>query len=111
MSETIERLRNNFLRRKVTFESKGLKVDLGKTMLMDSVNITKDGLSKNNVDPCGVCSLGVEANLLLCLQCGRWIHGRCAEVKMLTTKVSINVTCRCERQWSRKKSYFVKWKQ
>ena len=33
------------------------------------------------VDLCGVCSLRVKANLVLCIQCGKWIHGRCVGVK------------------------------
>ena len=43
--------------------------------------ITKDGISKNKIDPCEVCSLRVKANSVLCLQCDKWIHGRCAVVK------------------------------
>ena len=45
MTETIERLRNKFLRWKVVFESKGLKVNIGKM---------KYGMSESNVDRCGV---------------------------------------------------------
>ena len=48
------------------FESKGLKVDLEKTKIMVSDVITKDALSKSNVDPFGICSLRV-----LCAQCGK----------------------------------------
>ena len=59
MSETIELLGDKFLKWKEAFESKGLKVNLGKTMIMVSSGITKGGLSKSKVDPCGVCSLGV----------------------------------------------------
>ena len=47
-------------------------------------SITNDGISKSNVDPCGVCSSRVNANSVLCLQRGRWIHGGCAGVKMVT---------------------------
>ena len=37
------------------------------------------------------------ANSVLCVQCGKWIHGRCARVKMVTAKCSRNFTCRrCE---------------
>ena len=74
MSETIERLRKMFLKWKEAFESKGLKVNLGKFMVMVSGRITKDGMSKSKVDPCRVCSLRVKANSVLCLQCGKWIH-------------------------------------
>ena len=98
MSETIEGLRNKFFKWKETFESKGLKVNLGKTNVMVSDRITKDGLSKSNVVPCGVCCLGVKANSVLCVQCGRWIHGRCAGLKRMTPNIPTNFTCKkCER--------------
>ena len=78
MSETIKRLRNKFIKWREAFESKGLKINLGKTKVMVCGGITQNGLSKSKVDPCGVCSLRVKANSVLCLQCGKWIHGRCA---------------------------------
>ena len=53
MSETIEGLRDAFLKLKEAFESKGLKVNLGKTKVMVSSSITQDGLSKINVDHTG----------------------------------------------------------
>ena len=86
MSETIKVLRDKFLKWQEAFESKGLKVDLEKTKAMVSGDITKDGLSKSKVDPCWVCRLTVKANSVLCLQCGRWIHGRCAGVERVTPK-------------------------
>ena len=95
MSETIKRLRNKFLKWMEVFQSKGLKVNLGKTKVCGS--ITNEGLSKIKVDPCGVCSLTAKANSVLCVQCGKWIHGRCAGVNMVTPKLSRNFTCRkCE---------------
>ena len=44
---------------------------------MVSSGITKDFISKNKVDPCGVCSIRIKANSVLCAQCDKWIHGRC----------------------------------
>ena len=44
MSETIEGLRNTLLKWKEAFESKGLKVNLGKTKVMVCGGITKDGM-------------------------------------------------------------------
>ena len=38
--------------------------------------IRKDGLSKRRVGPCGVCSLGVQANSVFLVQCGMWIHSK-----------------------------------
>ena len=58
MSETIEGLRNKFIKWKEAFESKCLKVSLGKTneMASSSSSITKDNLSKSKVEPRGVNS-------------------------------------------------------
>ena len=64
---------------------------------MVSGGITKDGMSKSKVDPCGVCSLRVKANSVLCFQCGKLIHGKCAGVKRVTPKFYGNFACRrCE---------------
>ena len=86
MSETIEELRNTFLKCKETFEIRCLKVNLGNAMIMASVGITKKGISKSKVNPCGVCSLRVKANSVLFVHCNKWIHGRCAGVKEVTPK-------------------------
>ena len=53
-SETIMGLWNKFLKWKEASESKGLKVNLGKTKIMVSDGVSKDGLSKSQVDPCWV---------------------------------------------------------
>ena len=49
MSETIEGLTDKFLKCKEAFESKGLKVDLGKIKVMVGRGITQDGLPKSKV--------------------------------------------------------------
>ena len=87
MSETIGGLRNKFLEWKEAFESKGLKGNLGKTKVMVCCGITKVGMSKSKVDPCGVCSLKVKASSVLCLHCGKWIQGRCAGMKRVTPMI------------------------
>ena len=98
MSEAIYGLRNKFLKWKEAFESKGLKVYLGKTKVMVSGGITKDGLSKSKDDPSGVCSLREEANSVLCVQCSKWIHDICANVNKVTPNFSLHFACRkCER--------------
>ena len=70
MSETIEGLRNKILKWKDGFESKGLKVNLGKTKVMVSGGITKDGMSESKADPCGVCSFRVR--LTRYFMCTMW---------------------------------------
>ena len=94
MSETIEELRDKFLRWKEAFESKGLKDNLWKPRVMVSSGITQDSLVKSKVDLCGVCCWRVKVNSVLCVQCGRWIHGRCAGVKRMTPKILRNFSCR-----------------
>ena len=97
MSETIEELRNKFLKWKEAFESKCLKANLGKTKVMVCSGITKDDMPKRKVDLCWVCSLRVKSNPVLRLQCGKWIHRRCAGLKRVTSKFPRNSTCRkCE---------------
>ena len=54
-------------------------------------------MSKSKVDPFGVCNMRAKATSALCVQCGKWIHGRCACAKMVTPKSYINPTCgKCE---------------
>ena len=54
-------------------------------------------MSKSKADSCGVCSLRVKVNSAKCLQCGKWIHGICAEVKRVTPTFSRNFAYRkCE---------------
>ena len=80
MSVTIKGLRNKFMKWKEAFESKDLKITIGESELMVSGGITKDGFSMSTVHPCGVCSMREKANSLLCVQCGKWTFGRCADV-------------------------------
>ena len=51
----------------------------------------------SRVDPCGVYSLRVKDKSVLCVQCCKWIHFRCAGVKRVTPNISRNYICRkCE---------------
>ena len=57
-----------------------------KTKVMVCGGITKGGMSKSKVDPYGICILRMKANSVLCVQCGKWIHGRCAGMKRFSPK-------------------------
>ena len=57
---------------------------------MFSGDITKDGLSKSKVDPCGFCSFRVSANSVLCVLSGEQLHSRCAIMKTVTMMFSRN---------------------
>ena len=86
MNEIIEGLGNTFRKWKEAFEIADLKVKLGETKMMVSGGTSKDGLSKNEVNPSGVCSLRVKVNSVLCIQCGKWIHGRYDSVNKVLTQ-------------------------
>ena len=79
MSESIENLKEKFLKWKEAFESKGLKMNLKKTKVM--VSWSKGKVLKSKVDPCAKCGKRVMANLMMCTKCGEWVHGRCAKIK------------------------------
>ena len=51
LSETMEGLRDKFLKWKETCGSKGYKVNHGKIRVMVCGGISKDGMSKSKVDP------------------------------------------------------------
>ena len=82
---------------KEAFESKGLKVNLRKTKVVVSGAEVEVSVSK--VDPCGICGKRVMANSVLCVKCGKWIHGRCAKVKRVTSRLGRDFVCRrCKKQ-------------
>ena len=78
--------------------SKGLKVNLGKTKVV--VSGTEDEVSVSKVDHCGICGKRVMANSMLCVKCGKCIHGRSMKVKRLTPMLGRDFMCgRCKKQW------------
>lgn len=97
MSESMEGLREKFWKWKDAFESKGLKVNLGKTKVV--VSGAEGEVSVSKVDPCGICGKKVMANSVLCGKCGKWIHGRCAKVRRVTRRLGRDFVCgRCEKR-------------
>ena len=82
-SETMEGLREKFWKWKA-FESKGLKVNLRKTKMV--VSGAEGEVSISKVDPCGICGKRVMGNSVLCVKCGKGIHGRYVKVKRLTPR-------------------------
>ena len=64
MGETMEELRENFDEWKEAFESKGMRVNLGKTKLM--VSGMEEEAFDSKIDPCGVCGTRVMSNSVLC---------------------------------------------
>ena len=91
-SETIEGQRKMFLELKESFECTSLYANLGETKVMVSGSITNDGFSMSGVEHCVVFSFSIKAISVLCVQCGRWIHGRYTGVRKLIPMLSRNFT-------------------
>ena len=97
MSEMMDGLREKFWKWKEAFKSKGLKVNLGKTKVV--VKGAEGEVSVSKVDPCGICGKRVMANSVLCVKCGKWIHGKCAKIKRVTWRLGRDFVCgRCKKQ-------------
>ena len=75
MGETMEELRESFDEWREAFESKEMRVNLGKTKLM--VSGMEEETFYSTIDPFGVCGTPVMSNSLLCTACGKWVHARC----------------------------------
>ena len=79
---------------KDAFESKGLKVILTKTKVM--VSGLKEEIIKSKPNPRAKCSQRVIANSVLCTKYGKWVHGRCAKIKRVTSILAKGFICeRC----------------
>ena len=91
MSESIANLKKKFLKWKEAFESKGLKVNLKKTKVM--VSDSKGEVLKSKVDSCAKCGKNVMVNSVKCTKCGKWVHGRCAKMKRVTSTLAKGFVC------------------
>ena len=94
MNITVENLKGKFLKWKEAFESKGMKVNIKKTKVM--VGGSKGEVLKSKVDPCAKYGKRVMANSVMCTKCGKWVHGRCAKMKRVTSTLAkgfVNELC------------------
>ena len=82
MSESLEDLRERFQRWRSALKSKGLKVNVAKTKMM--VSGTEGEIALSKINPCGTRGKRVGSNAGCCIQCTKWIHGRCTNMKKVT---------------------------
>ena len=66
-------------------------MNLKKTKVI--VSGSKGEVLKSKVDPCVKCSKRVMANLMMCTKCGKWVHGRCAKTKRVTSTHANGFVC------------------
>ena len=110
--EMMEGLRDKFWKWKEAFETKGLKLDLGKTKVVVSGAEVEVTVSK--VDPSGICGKRVMANSVLCVKCRKWIHERCAKVKRVTLRLGRDFVCGRSKMmdlWIQWRSCVKRWKR
>ena len=91
MGETMEELKENFDEWREAFESKGMRVNLGKTKLM--VSGMEEETFDSKIDPCDVCGTTVMSNSVLCTACGKWVHARCTDKKKVAVYLNKNFVC------------------
>ena len=80
-AESMEELLVKVQTWKTEMEKNGLRVNMGKTKIMES-GINLDVLKKSGKYPCGVCQSGVgSSNAIFCGGCKRWVHKKCSGIK------------------------------
>ena len=80
-AESMEELLITVQTWKTEMEKKGLRVNMGKTKIMES-GINLDVLKKSGKYPCGVCQSGVgSSNAIFCGGCKRWVHKKRSGIK------------------------------
>ena len=92
-ADTVEELTIRVERWKSNLESKGLRVNMGKTKVLCSgkdLNV----LVNSGKWPCGVCRKGVGRNSIFCTGCQQWIHKACSGIK---GRLQADPTFRCTR--------------
>ena len=77
LKESEESLLEKIRKWKTGLESKGLKVNAGKTKVL-KCKAGSGTVKKSGKWPCGVCNKGVRNNSILFTKCGKWIHKRCS---------------------------------
>ena len=80
---------------KTEMEKKGLRVNMGKTKIMES-GINLDVLKKSGMYPCGVCLTGVgRTNAIQCDGCKCWVHKKCSGITGRLLRESEFTCTRC----------------
>ena len=102
MAELEELLLEKLRKWKKGMEAKGLRVNAGKTKVMQCrvSRVQSEDFGKH---PCGVCRKGVGDNSIQCVECLRWVHKRC---RGISGKLKGNVDFHCRRCWEGEHGHF-----
>ena len=92
MAESMEELEVQFNCWKAAFEGKGLRVNMGKSKILECG--TGKSLSvEAKIDPCGVCGRRAKTNCIRCKTCQKWVHACCAKVKKVKDRMNGHFEC------------------
>ena len=58
-----------------------------------TVSGSKGEVLKSKVDPCPKCGERVMVNSVMCTKSGKWVHGRCAKIKVATSTQAKGFVC------------------
>ena len=92
MSENLKDIRARFLRWRSAWEGKGLKLNIGKTMMM--VSGTENAFALSKIEPCGTCVKRLVSNTVCCTLCNKWMQGRCTKMKKVSCSFARHFVCR-----------------
>jgi len=96
MADSMEELQRKYSNWKIALESRGLRINVGKTKVMVGDGVKS--MHKSNIDPCAICGKRVGRNSIRCNKCRFWVHGKCSDVKGSLLKVEKTFVCKsCER--------------
>ena len=68
-------------------------MNLMKTKIMESKIGQATVKLSSKKDPCGICGRKIMLNTVLCKSCGNWVYRRCAKIKKVTNRLSIDFKC------------------
>lgn len=80
VAESMEELVVKLKKWKEGMESKGLRVNMGKTKCMVS-DATMVSTRETGKYPCSICHKGVGSNSIHCSGCNLWVHKKCSNIK------------------------------
>ena len=96
---------------KTEMEKKGLRVNMGKTKIMES-GINLDVLKKSGKYPCGVCQSGVgSSHAIFCGGCKCWVHKKCSGIKGPLRPDPEFRCARCSGYWWKRSFRGWSWKR
>ena len=93
MAESEELLMEKLRKWKTGMEGKGLRVNAGKTKVMQC-RVSRFQSEDSGEHPCGVRRKGVGNNSISCVKCLKWVHKRCSGI---SGKLKSNVDFHCRR--------------